>query len=551
MSLIWKPEPELMAAIDEEVPKILASQKGNGQFGSEPWVCGDQNSIFPLAAAWHLEGSAYHHDEKVLAAIVRGGDALIDAQDEEGKWEFLKKDYSTWGQILMPWTYSRWIRAYELVREAMASSDRERWDKALLLGFDGISRTCLGGIHNIPTHHAMALFSAARVFERDEWREQSGAFMQRVVDAQSPNGWWAEGGGPVVSYNFVYSDALGTYYGMSGDKAVLNALELAARYHASLTYPDGSAVETVDGRNPYHGGVHLGNPGFTHTAPGRGYLAQQHALHLRVGGKFGADYAADLLLYGGEGEAEETAAGQDRHVWRMGDEAVTVRRRPWFVCMSAFLTDLPDNRWIQDRQNFVSVYHDKAGLIVGGGNTKLQPLWSNFTVGDTSLLKHTPGDESPDFSAREGLLHVPDGARYEATEDAGTLTLTYGEETCTVTAMPKGDTELTLTCEATGETGDRVEGHVTLIPHLEAPLRFASGAEEALGEACIGKEGEAWVEHAGWRIHMPEGCKVVWPALPHNPYRKAGESGPAEARVVVVLPFTAETDRYELRIEIL
>jgi hypothetical protein len=550
VSLTWKPEPELLSAIDEAVPSTLASQKENGQFGTEPWVCGDQNVVFSLAAAWHLEGSAYHHDDKVLAAIVKGGDALIEAQDADGKWEFLKKDYSTWGQILMPWTYSRWIRAYELVRESMAPGDRERWDRALLLGFEGISATCLHGVHNIPAHHAMALFSAGRVFGRDEWKAQSAAFMQKVVDAQSPNGWWAEGGGPVVSYNFVYSDALGTYYGMSGDGAVLNALELAARYHASLTYPDGSAVETVDGRNPYHAGVHLGNPGFTHTAPGRGYLAQQHAFHLETGKGFGADYAANLLLYGAEGEAEETAAGRDRHVWRMGDEAVTVRRRPWFVCMSAFLTDLPDNRWIQDRQNFVSVYHDKAGLIVGGGNTKLQPLWGNFTVGDRGLLKHTPGDESPDFTAREGLLHVPDDAAYEADEDAAQLTLKYGSETCKVTATPETDTTLRLVYEATSVSSKPVYGHVTLLPTVGEALRFASGEEMVLGEGCIGREGEAWVSHKGWKVHLPEGSRVVWPVLPHNPYRKQGQSTVEEGRIVIEMAFSAEAQRQEIRIEI-
>ncbi len=107
--------------------------------------------------------------------------------------------------------------------------------------------------------------------------------MQQVVEVQSPHGWWPEHKGPVVSYNFVYSDSLGVYYGMSGDGRVMEALERAARYHASFTYPDGSAAETVDGRNPYHGGVHLGNPGFSHTARGRGYLAQQHALHMEAG----------------------------------------------------------------------------------------------------------------------------------------------------------------------------------------------------------------------------------------------------------------------------
>ena len=551
MAKEWKPEPELLEGLMRAVPGILEAQKENGQFGTDPWVCGDQNVIYPLAAAWSLKESTYYQDEKVLDAIVKGGDALIEEQDEKGMWTFRKKDHSTWGQILMPWTYSRWIRAYRMVREAMTAEATERWDRALLLGFEGISKTCLGHVHNIPAHHAMGLYCASEVFGRDDWKAQAMEFMGKVAGTQSPNGWWPEHKGPVVAYNFVYSDSLGVYYGMSGDASVLEALERASKYHASFTYPDGSAVETVDGRNPYHAGVHLGNPGFSHTVSGRGYLAQQHALHLASGKSFDADYASSMLLYGGEGPLEETAAGQSEHVYRMADEAVTIRKKPWFLCLSAFMVELPDNRWGQDRQNFVSVFHDKTGLIAGGGNTKLQPLWSTFTVGDTSLLSHTPGDEEPDFSPREGLLHAPDSASYEVGDEGATVTLNYGEEVCAVRLSPKSDTELELVYEATANSGRVVEGHVTLLPHLDQPLRFASGESAELGEEKLDRPGEAWIEHAGWRLGLPEGSRVVWPVLPHNPYRKAGDATIEEARLVVVVPFQEGVATQSLTLQIL
>jgi hypothetical protein len=549
--MTWRPEPELLEAIVAAVPDMLSDQKENGQFGTEPWTCGDQNRIFSLAAAWSLEDSSYHHDKQVLAAIIRGGDALIDAQDKEGKWTFLKKDYSTWGQILMPWTYSRWIRAYQLVKEAMPNDAIERWDCGLTLGFEGISATCLGGVHNIPAHHAMALFCAGTVFGRDEWRDQARSFMARVAEEQSPNGWWAELKGPVVSYNFVYSDSLGTYYGMSGDGDVLKALERAASYHASFTYPDGSSVETIDGRNPYHAGVHLGNPGFSHTAAGRGFLAQQHRLHLESGGKFEADYAASMLLYGGEGEIAETPSGKDRNVFKMGDEAATLRIRPWYICVSSFVTELPDNRWGQDRQNFLSVYHDKTGLILGGGNTKLQPLWSTFTVGDTSLLSHTPGEEEPDFSAREGLIHVPDRAAYTVDEGGAALELGYGSETCSVELLPDGETAMLLRYSSTAHSVAAVEAHVTLIPNLNKSLQLSTNEEVSLGYEGFLRTGIGWIQQAGWRLEIPPDSTVIWPALPHNPYRKAGDAKTEEGLLVVTLPLSSDSGTAELKLEIL
>ncbi|MDP6778211.1 MAG: hypothetical protein QGI83_15755 [Candidatus Latescibacteria bacterium] len=551
MAGTWKPEPELLASLDDALPGLLDSQKDNGQFGTEPWVCGDQSVLLSLAAAWSLERSTHHRSEEVLRAIVKGGDALIDAQDDEGKWTFRKKDGSTWGQTLMPWTYSRWIRAYALVKEAMAEEERARWDAALQLGFEQIARTALGSVHNIPAHHAMALFCAGEVFGKEDWEAQARAFMQDVVAAQSPHGWWPEHKGPVVAYNFVYAEALGIYYSLSGDDGVLAALERAARYHASFTYPDGSMVETVDGRNPYHGGMRLGNVGFTHTSPGRGYLAQQHGFHLAAGNRFAPDHAAQLLLYGAEGETEPTAAGQAHHRYEMGDEALVLRQRPWFASLSALTVEIPQNRWGQDRQNFVSVYHDRTGLIVGGGNTKLQPLWSTFTIGDPSLLRHEPGDESPDFSPRGGLVHVPTSASHRSDGDVCTVSLDYGLEQCDVDLEALSDSEMRLTCRSTCASGMAVEAHVTLIPHVGEEIGFASCNDQVLGEEPVERSGEAWMTHAGWRLTLPENARVVWPALPHNPYRKGGEATIEEARLVVVVPLSKDVGEHTLTLQVL
>ena len=57
----WKPEPELGQHLFEAIPDILDSQKENGQFGTEPWIPGDQNELLSLSAVWELEDSPYHH----------------------------------------------------------------------------------------------------------------------------------------------------------------------------------------------------------------------------------------------------------------------------------------------------------------------------------------------------------------------------------------------------------------------------------------------------------------------------------------------------------
>ena len=550
----WNPRERFLKSLVSEVPAILKSQnRETGRFGTEPWVCGDQNVIFPLAAAWAIEDKSnpYYHSSDVLEAIMKGGDALIADQDKNGMWTFRKKDNSTWGQTLMPWTYSRWIRAFALLKDAMPAGRRQHWEKGLLLGFNNISKSCLGHLHNIPTHHAMALYCAGECFGRDDWKQQARAFMAKVVAAQSPGGWWSEHSGPVVQYNTVYVDALGVYYAMSRDASVLEALRRSAEFHSTFTYPDGSSVETVDERNPFHPGVEHGNVGLSATPQGRGHLLRQNKLSKW---SVTADEAASFLLYGQTGEAAPTAADRDEAMTVVGNnEALVLRKKPWFICLSAFVCEPPANRWQQDRQNFISIFHDRAGLIVGGGNTKLQPFWSTFTVGATALLQHKPGDENPNFKPKGELIHLPAAATLHADKNLPSLNLKYGGEDCRITVRPLDANRLTITCEAASKSGKPVEGHVTFLPRLGAELKSAAGRTIRLGEAAFEwttADLGGWFDYGAVRVHVPPGARLAWPKKSHNPYKKDGRSTLEEARLVLCLPFTNSTLKHEVAVNV-
>lgn len=564
----FDPREQCLEALVAGVRPILDSQDTQtGRFGTQPWICNDQNVLFPLAAAWSIEDpkSPWHHDPRLLDAIILGGDALVDDQDRNGMWTFRKKDGSTWGQIAQPWTYTRWIRAFALIKDAMPPARRAKWEKGLLLGYDNIARRELRRVHNIPCHHAMGLAYAAEVFGRDDWKRQAKAFMKQVVAEQHADGWWTEHAGPVVRYNFVYSESIGCYYALTGDKSVLPALERAAAFHARLTYPDGSIVETVDERNPYHPGeIHLGNVGLSVTAEGRGWLARQVRLFQATGKKIGADWAAQMLLYGRSGPAAETAADRDEDDWTSGDgKIVVLRRKPWFVVASAYTAEVPNNRWIQDRQNFVSVFHDRAGLIVGGGNTKLQPYWSNFTVGDRALLSHKPGDASPNFISPAGLVHVPTAAAAalvtEGTAAKGVrVTLTYGKQRGLIEVLPVDETTLRVVYACTPKGAAAVHGHLTLLPHVGRVIRPPGADPRKLDGTPIDADGIApspvpWgpgIQHAGWRLDLPPGARLRWPCKAHNPYRKTGHSSLDEARLVVEMPFDRDHTRYEFSLAV-
>jgi len=550
-----KYKDRLVKQLADHVPGILKTYDAKtGRFGTGIFICRDQNLMYPLAAAYATagQGNPFHKDAKLLDVIMKAGDALIEDADENGQWVFRKKDGSTWGNIFMPWTYSRWIRSFGLIRDDMPPERRKKWADALTLGYTGISKRCLGHVHNIPTHHAMGLYAAGKVFERPEWCKQAAEFMMRVVKHQAEGGYWSEGGGPVVLYNFVYVDALGTYYAMSGDERVRPALEKTAAFHRHFTYPGGENVETIDQRNPYHHGVRPGNVGFTFSPVGRAYLETQWK---HCDGNLAADLIASLLLYGEEGPIAELPSGEtDTFVLKANqqDRAATRRQGPWFVCLSAFTGPIVKSRWIQDRQNFVSIYHDKSGLILGGGNTKLQPAWSNFTVGDMTLLKHTPGETHPDFLPKGELFHVPSAAKLVLEPEPG-LDLTYGKETCRVRIRIKDDRTTAYVIETTAVSGLPVVAHLTLIPHLNKPLATAAGRKVTIGAEPVTLNAEqvgGRIDYAGYRLLVPASASLHWPTLPHNPYRRDGRASPSEGRIEIRVPFDKDHPKHEIVLEI-
>ncbi|MFH1742637.1 MAG: hypothetical protein ABIH23_26835 [bacterium] len=584
----FKYKNSLLVTLAKQVPTILKNcDPETGRFGTGIWICTDQNRMFPIAVAYAYksDNNPYYKDKTLLDVIIKSGDALIDNMDEKGQWEFRKKDGSTWGKIWMPWIYSRWIRSFDLIRDDMPPDRRETWTKALTLGYTGISETQLKKVHNIPTHHAMGLYIAGKALNHPEWCAQASDFMMKVIGEQSEGGYWSENIGPVVGYNFVYLDALGTYYSMSGDQRVLPTLEKGTQFHWHFRYPNGNRVETIDERNPYHEGIDVGNVGFTFTKAGRQYLQSQWIKYavskmspesvksIRDGSQnvYGyqsqllahaykelpADLIASLLLYGEEEEVASVSSKDDPlFVLRENEKdcAATMQNNGWFICLSAYTAPIPNSRWIQDRQNLVSIFHDRTDLILGGGNTKLQPAWSNFTVGDMALLQHKEGDTDPDFLPKGELYHVPSQAQLIRGSEFG-LDSTYGPEQCSIRVKPINFRTLEYQITSNSASDLPVNAHLTLIPHLDKPLETKAGQKFNLDETSIHLSSEeigGSISHAGYRIlNLPESTTLHWPALPHNPYRKDGHSTPAEARIEIRIPFDKNHSEYTLTLEIL
>lgn len=580
----------LLRALEAKLGPILTQVRPNGQFGTEPWIVRDQDAILTLTLLYQCEGGPHFKDPQLLGHIAAGGRYLRSRQDAKGMFPFDKKDGSNWGPIYMPWTYLRWIVTFDLVGADLSPADRAIWAEGLQLGYGGIAATELSSrsniypgpltghpplkpgevipwIHNIPCHHAAGLFIAGRHFGRPEWERQAQEYIQQVVAAQSEHGWWTEHNGPVVLYNRVYLEALGVYHALSGDAAVLPALERGNRFHLNYTYPDGSTIETVDERNPYgpvklvrgphgearyvppHSGIH---PGLYCTDEGRAQLAQQFAL---MAGRDPAELDAAEFLYlflpaTAAGFAFTSTAARR---FRMGREALIVREDPWLLSLSAYCAPRTPNRFIQDRQNLLSLYHRDAGLILGGGNTKLQPLWSTLTVGDPSLLTPVGAKRETNLAPDVPLAYTPEHcAIAEPGGNRWVLRLTaagaVAELACEIISDHALRLDLTLVQAA--PDGRPAAVHLTFIPYPESPVVFPDRTRAAIAGPHWEKTGIASLRHHVWQLSLPPSARVNCPVLPHNPYTADGHAEPTEGRLVVSVPLAPPGEPLSLTLSI-
>lgn len=479
------------------------------------WAVTHQDVLYPLALLYktkHPE-NPYYRSGEILQVVAKAGDALRNFQQPDGRVEFIKADGSKWGLAYMCWSMYHWLEAYALVRDDLDESRRRSWTEGLTLAFDGIAAAIVGSdytVHNIPTWNGMALTRAGAVFGRDDWGRVGREMIARAAAAQTEHGYWKEHGGPTTIYNLVYTHAVGLYYAFTKDAGVLDCLRRALDFHMKFTYPNGANVETIDGRVKYHAEVaNRALVSFSLFPDGRRFVRWRVSCAERAGGTADCTPAAAAAFqYWFDGEEAPIPQDRDSYEMTMGDEARVARDGKWFHCVSAIVAEPTGDRWGMDRQSFVSLYHDDCGLIVGGGNSKNQPEWSNFVAGE---------------------VYVPASAHLTPKG----LVLDYGETRCELEIVHAGD-EASLTCRCCRLPAKdqrlicRLPLHV--VPGKE--ITTATGQSfptDGTAVSITDKDSGGWVAHNGWRLHLPAGAAFEYPVRPFNPYAKDGQGPLAEA----------------------
>jgi hypothetical protein len=437
-----------------------------------------------------------------------------------------------------------WLDTYRLLDKELGEPRRARWkgeiDK-IVRWFAGQTADRLdfpryqGPYIRTSTNHlslfASTVYLAGRVLGNAEWEKLGQKALHRLAaEEQTADGYWGEftDNGPTTGYNYVTMCCVALYQEHSQDPAALEALRRATDFHKHFTWPDGTPVETINGRNRHWEVSAWGHFGFSHWADGRRYAA---FLTERLPGSLASRTLGRLAqnaLYFHDGPTAPIPQELPRSNYRMKVQAGIRKTGPWVVCLSG-LIDVPvESQFTLDRQAHLSIVHEKLGHVVLGANSKRQPELATF-------LERT----------RDRIITIPFSSRLRMSDDGDRLGLAYSTFFTDVEVPPPAPERLTFRFHIT-ETGPGrfQEAQLNLQLRLHPGEMLETAATRTLLDdkriELGADELGGWIRHHGWTLRTDSAARLVWPVLPFNPYANGPEKELRHAVAVLSVPVKVE-----------
>jgi hypothetical protein len=467
-------------------------------------------------------------DRARLELALRGGD-LLAAESEAGR-------MTPW--LNHRWLIAPWIDGMRLLDRELGDERRARWRRELEknladLAVDVADRADFPRyqspfIRTSPNHlsiWASTLHFGGKVLGHADWEALGARVMHRfAAREQTADGYWGEhsDSGPTTGYNFLTTTSVAFYWENSRDPAALEALRRALDFHEHFTWPDGTPVEVVNDRNRHGGPSAWGHFGFSNFPDGRRYA------EFLTGFLKGAPPRGESLnrvaqdaLYFHEGPTAPIPRDQAAWVHRMKVPGAMRKSGPWWIGLSALVsTQAVRNQFYLDRQGHLSLYHEKAGLIVNGANSKRQPELATFS-------EKIQGQVYP----------LPISSALETGERQDRLSLAYNSfwADLRVEAVSPSRVEIVVSIVEQG----RVEE-----ASLNLQLRIAHDVAFETGQGKIGPgldpveiaDVGGRVKQGPWTLTVDSPARLAWPVYPFNPYSNGPETDPKQAVATLSVP---------------
>jgi hypothetical protein len=346
--------------------------------------------------------------------------------------------------------------------------------------------------------------------------------MHRLCGLQTEAGYFPENSGPVVSYHRVNLFGLCDYRRTSGDRFVDPFIARGISYLLRAMYPNLAGIETLDQRN--RSGLRIGRPGASpgswdacfgcnpagRRLAGRVLAELQRALDAhpeQVPFPVSGHVALAALLYVEGPTARILPCERKSFVDRFEGRAGIVRRDGWLLALSGYHeSNRPGNPFILDRTQNLSLFHDRFGLILGGGNDKRNLEAATFDVVESGYVRYFP----------------PLAGSARVAGRGGRLELQYGPATARLDAVVRSPRRVELVAGLETTFAEQTNGLNLQIPVGPGATVRIDGRRVRLSPEAAGLRNwpvRRWFEPiAGVRLELPGGGRFRWPVLPFNSY---------------------------------
>lgn len=524
----------LVATVGACIPKI---DRRTGRVGFPGVQYRHQHIGYALGwlYATKTAGNPYFGRKYILELAIRTNEFKFTYQTKRGGFDAddAKEQGDEWAAYFM-------LRTMEVLgRRTLGAARWALWTKRL-------SRyvSCHGArpfFFSAPNHEAwkaLTLDLAGRVMKRPELVRMADFGITQLLRYQLAPGFWDENRhhGPSMSYNYIMAEPLYMYWLATGRRDVREALERLEDFMARYAMPDGSTSGALDGRVGY-------SPArFSHamTLTPRGRRLNELALEnwvrpvkpgttadeIHPDAPSSTAWAADALRFSGEGKARPL--GQESDGFRVEDHdrnfhALARRQGPWHVTLSGVFSDIPketDNIFRLERQNRIDLWHERTGLIVGGGHThrEIKQHLANLFL-DTDYFADV------DFGVVTGRF--PDTVRstfyprligVASDGSASKLALTFGHAQAEFTLRPRSARVFTIALDMRSVGLRRAFAGVPLVVARGAEVKVDGrklAAREGRPQAVKRKvEVTGSLRGAAWELELPRGVR----AKIHEPF---------------------------------
>lgn len=208
-----------------------------------------QSAVYPAALLWRhaFTGSEYRGNDRLLEWIAAGIRFPLDRQHRDGSIDAFAPNERSAGPTLG--IMHGLSEAYRLVGKELDAALSERFLTAFRKASDlALTRQ---EDHAFVSNHwalfAVTLHTASELLDDPRYAGGAEAVIDRILAAQSPEGWYDEYGGPDPGYESLGIFHLSVFHERTGDERVLASLRRSVDFYAHCVHPDGG-VGGVYGR---------------------------------------------------------------------------------------------------------------------------------------------------------------------------------------------------------------------------------------------------------------------------------------------------------------